>query len=96
MVAFPLWLRRRQAVLLSKIFLLSLLLSFFPRALFCELLEGKIAFHRRLQDALLQVPEDGLPLKDFYRLLLPLVASVGDGHTFLLPPFIDLFLPFSQ
>ncbi len=48
---------------------------------------GKIAFHRRFQNALLQIPEDGLPLKDFYHLLLPLVASVGDGHTFLLPPW---------
>lgn len=48
---------------------------------------GKIAFHHRFQDAMLQIPEDGLTVNDFYCLLLPLVASVGDGHTFLLPPW---------
>ncbi len=48
---------------------------------------GKIAFHRRFQDALLRIPEEGMTLKEFYRLLMPLVASVGDGHTFLVPPW---------
>ncbi|MGQ9800627.1 MAG: S41 family peptidase [Candidatus Saccharicenans sp.] len=48
---------------------------------------GKIAFHRRFQEVLFQIPEEGLTVNDFYRLLLPLMASVGDGHTFLLPPW---------
>lgn len=48
---------------------------------------GKISFHRRFQEVLFQIPEEGLTVNDFYRLLLPLVASVGDGHTFLLPPW---------
>jgi len=59
---------------------------------------GKIAFHRRFQEVLLQIPEEGLTLKEYYRLLLPLVGSVGDGHTFLLPPWPtqgDSGLPFT-
>ncbi len=42
---------------------------------------GKIAFHRRLQKLILSIPEEGLTQKEFYRALLPFVASVGDGHT---------------
>jgi len=48
---------------------------------------GKIAFHRRFQETMLKIPEDGLSQKDFFSYLLPLVASVKDGHTFLLPPW---------
>lgn len=48
---------------------------------------GKIAFHRRFQETLLQIPDDGLTLKEFFCHLLPLVASVGDGHTFLQRPW---------
>ncbi len=48
---------------------------------------GKIAFHRRLQETLLRIPEEGLTVKEFFIQLLPFVASVKDGHTFLLPPW---------
>jgi hypothetical protein len=48
---------------------------------------GKIEFHRRLQKLILSIPEEGLTHKEFYRALLPFVASVGDGHTdIMLPP----------
>ena len=42
---------------------------------------GKIAFHRRLQDTLRSIPEEGMTKMEFYQLLLPLVAAIGDGHT---------------
>jgi hypothetical protein len=42
---------------------------------------GKIAFHRRFQDILRAIPEEGMTKKEFYKLLLPFVAAVGDGHT---------------
>jgi len=45
---------------------------------------GKIAFHRRLQDTLRAIPEDGMIVKEFYKLLLPFVAALGDGHTSIL------------
>lgn len=49
---------------------------------------GKIEFHRRLQKLILSLPDDGLTIKDFYRVLSPFVASIGDGHT-------DIFLPYT-
>jgi len=48
---------------------------------------GKVAFHRRFQETLLKIPEDGFTIKEFYIHLLPFVASIKDGHTFLLPPW---------
>lgn len=42
---------------------------------------GRIAFHRRMQDALRAIPDSGMTASDFHDLLLPLVASVRDGHT---------------
>jgi len=48
---------------------------------------GKIAFHRRFQETLLKIPEEGLTIKEFFIHLLPFVASIKDGHTFLLPPW---------
>ena len=42
---------------------------------------GRIAFHRRFHEILATVPADGMTVPEFYRLLLPFVASVGDGHT---------------
>jgi hypothetical protein len=47
---------------------------------------GKIAFHRRLQQTLAAIPESGMTADEFYRHLLPFVASVGDGHTTLPNP----------
>lgn len=47
---------------------------------------GKIPFHRRLQKVILSIPENGLTQIEFYKLLLPFVASVGDGHTDIMLP----------
>jgi hypothetical protein len=59
---------------------------------------GKIAFHRRLQDMLEAIPQEGMNEKQFYKQLLPFVAAIGDGHTriHLSPAKIDLIpvLPF--
>lgn len=48
---------------------------------------GKIAFHRRLQQTLISIPEQGLNKKEFFRLVSPLVAAVEDGHTLLYAPY---------
>jgi hypothetical protein len=48
---------------------------------------GKIAFNRRMQNLIRTIPEDGLTQTEFYRHLCPFLASVGDGHTTLWPPF---------
>jgi hypothetical protein len=45
---------------------------------------GRIAFHRRLQQLLNNIPEDGMTRDEFARLLRPFVAAIGDGHTRLL------------
>jgi len=42
---------------------------------------GKIAFHRRLQDMLEAIPQEGMSQKQYHKLLLPFVAAIGDGHT---------------
>jgi hypothetical protein len=42
---------------------------------------GKIAFHRRFQNMLCAIPEEGMTKQDFCKLLLPFVAAVRDGHT---------------
>jgi hypothetical protein len=42
---------------------------------------GRIAFHRRFHELLSDIPEQGMTAPEFHRLLLPFVASVGDGHT---------------
>ncbi len=47
---------------------------------------GKVAFHRRLHQTLRTIPEEGMTTEEFYRLLLPFVASVKDGHTSLSSP----------
>ena len=47
---------------------------------------GRVAFHRRLQIVLENIPADGMTVEQFYRLLLPFVASLRDGHTALLSP----------
>ncbi len=48
---------------------------------------GKIAFHRRLQNTLRAIPEDGMTKDEFYRLLGPFVAAIGDAHTWLRDPY---------
>ncbi|MDH5185769.1 MAG: S41 family peptidase [candidate division WOR-3 bacterium] len=42
---------------------------------------GRVAFHRRLQSILKQIPADGMTRMDFYRLLRPFVTAIGDAHT---------------
>lgn len=46
---------------------------------------GKIAFHRRFHHVLKTIPETGWTREEFYSRLLPLLASIGDSHTALLP-----------
>jgi len=48
---------------------------------------GRIAFHRRMQDLIRTIPEEGLTQTEFYQHLCPFLAAVGDGHTTLWPPF---------
>jgi hypothetical protein len=42
---------------------------------------GRIAFHRRLHTVLNAIPDEGMSREEFYRLLRPFVAGVGDAHT---------------
>ena len=42
---------------------------------------GRIAFHRRLHQALNAVPDEGMTKNEFLRLMRPFVAGVGDAHT---------------
>jgi hypothetical protein len=44
---------------------------------------GKMAFHRRLQNILHNIPKDGMTRETYRGLLSPLVASVDDGHTYV-------------
>lgn len=48
---------------------------------------GKVAFHRRMQDLIRTLPEEGLTQTDFFRHLSPFLASVGDGHTAFWSPY---------
>ncbi len=48
---------------------------------------GRIAFHRRMQDLIRTIPEEGLTQTEFYHHLCSFLAAVGDGHTLLWPPF---------
>ena len=42
---------------------------------------GRIAFHRRLHRVLNAIPDEGMTRDEFFRLLRPFVAGVGDAHT---------------
>lgn len=42
---------------------------------------GRIAFHRRLHQALNAIPDEGMTKIEFLRLMRPFVAGVGDAHT---------------
>ncbi len=50
---------------------------------------GKVAFHRRFQDMLQSIPQQGMSKDDFIRLLRPFIAAIRDGHTVLLRPRND-------
>jgi hypothetical protein len=67
---------------------------------FCKIIEdshpdpyigggGKIAFHRRLQETLQSIPTEGMEKEDFYKLMLPFVASIKDAHTAISLPEND-------
>src|SRR2546426_663723 len=47
---------------------------------------GMIAFHRRVSDVLYGIPDEGLAADELLRLLRPLVAAIGDGHTRIAAP----------
>ncbi|MGH9176874.1 MAG: hypothetical protein ACRD1H_21070, partial [Vicinamibacterales bacterium] len=47
---------------------------------------GMVAFHRRVEEAVAAVPEAGLTITELLRLLWPVVAAVGDGHTAIYDP----------
>jgi hypothetical protein len=47
---------------------------------------GKVTFQRRFQGLIEEIPAGGMTAEQFYRLLLPFVASLRDGHTAVLPP----------
>ncbi len=42
---------------------------------------GRMAFHRRLHQALNAIPDEGMTRDEFLRLMRPFVAGVGDAHT---------------
>ena len=48
---------------------------------------GKIAFHRRLQNLIRTIPDEGMTKTEFYRHLCPFLAAVGDGHTSFWEPY---------
>jgi hypothetical protein len=55
---------------------------------------GKIAFHRRFQNVLRSIPQEGMTKREFYKHLLPFVAAVKDGHTMIyLSPSMQVYSP---
>lgn len=42
---------------------------------------GKIAFHKRVHKAISEIPRDGMTREEFYWLLRPFIAAIGDSHT---------------
>lgn len=47
---------------------------------------GKIAFHRRFQNLLSSIPEQGMSINEFAQITQPFLAKIGDGHTYIIPP----------
>ncbi len=50
---------------------------------------GKIAFNRRLWQAIESIPEQGMTREEFYYLVRPIIASVGDAHTRIDDPYFS-------
>jgi len=48
---------------------------------------GKIAFHRRMQNLIRTIPDEGLTKTEFYRHICPFLAAIGDGHTAFWEPY---------
>ena len=42
---------------------------------------GRIAFHRRLHRVLNAIPEEGMTKDEYFHLMRPFIAGVGDAHT---------------
>jgi hypothetical protein len=42
---------------------------------------GKVAFHRDVREILDAIGPEGMTVEEFFQLVRPLVASLGDGHT---------------
>jgi hypothetical protein len=42
---------------------------------------GKIAYHRRLQNLIKDIPQEGMTRQDFFYQIQPFVAAIVDGHT---------------
>ena len=45
---------------------------------------GRIAYHRRLQKLIRDIPYEGMTAKEFNFYLMPFLASLKDGHTTVL------------
>ena len=55
---------------------------------------GKVAFRLRFLEMLASIPEEGMTAEGSSRLLVPFVASVGDGHTDVWAQYaLDPYLP---
>jgi hypothetical protein len=48
---------------------------------------GRIKFHRRFQNILQSIPENGLSRDEYISLIRPFVASVSDAHTRIATPY---------
>lgn len=44
---------------------------------------GKVAFHRRFQDMLQSIPQQGATKDEYFRLIVPFIAAIKDAHTSL-------------
>jgi hypothetical protein len=45
---------------------------------------GKVAYHRRLQELISKVPEEGLSREEFFFHISPFIAKLEDAHTNLI------------
>ena len=42
---------------------------------------GKVQFHRRFQNVLQAIPENGLTTDEYIEIIKPFIASISDAHT---------------
>ncbi|MBT8315361.1 MAG: S41 family peptidase [Maribacter sp.] len=47
---------------------------------------GKLVFHRRFQELLISIPDQGMSINNFAEMIQPFLAKIGDGHTYVIPP----------
>jgi hypothetical protein len=48
--------------------------------------DGRVHFHRRVEELIREVPDEGEPVSEFYGRAAEIAARVGDGHTGLSAP----------